>query len=124
VVEVNLLTFLLKLNHKTDQEKTGLEFVNSIKGGNVPKEFIPSVEKGFKESMKTGVLAGFPVEAMKVDVESTVLSMLSIQMLYHLSLCAKMALQDSIEKMQPVLSRTYHEIRGCYSRRKHGRCRW
>jgi elongation factor G len=38
-----------------DEEKTGLEFINNIKGGNIPKEFIPSVEKGFKEAMKNGV---------------------------------------------------------------------
>merc|ERR1712108_135 len=44
----------------SDAEKEGLEFVNEIKGGNVPKEFIPSVEKGFKEAMKNGVLAGYP----------------------------------------------------------------
>jgi elongation factor G len=37
-----------------DEGKTGLEFINEIKGGNIPREFIPSVEKGFKESMKNG----------------------------------------------------------------------
>ncbi len=44
-----------------EEGKTGLEFVNVIKGGNVPKEYIPSVEKGFKEAMKNGPLAGFEV---------------------------------------------------------------
>ena len=47
---------------------TGLEFVNAIKGGNVPKEYIPSVEKGFKEAMKNGPLAGFEMDAMKVTL--------------------------------------------------------
>lgn len=46
--------------------KEGLEFINSIKGGNIPKEFVPSVEKGFKEAMKNGPLAGFEVDSMKV----------------------------------------------------------
>ncbi|GAF02605.1 elongation factor G [Saccharicrinis fermentans] len=46
--------------------KEGLEFVNQIKGGNVPKEFIPSVEKGIKEAMLNGVLAGFVVDSLKV----------------------------------------------------------
>jgi elongation factor G len=46
-----------------DEGKTGLEFINEIKGGNIPREFIPSVEKGFKESMKNGPLAGFEVES-------------------------------------------------------------
>lgn len=49
-----------------DEGKTGLEFINEIKGGNIPKEFIPSVEKGFKEAMKNGPLAGFEVDAMKI----------------------------------------------------------
>jgi elongation factor G len=47
---------------------TGLEFVNAIKGGNVPKEYIPSVEKGFREAMKNGPLAGFEMDAMKVTL--------------------------------------------------------
>ena len=49
-----------------EEGKTGLEFVNEIKGGNIPKEYIPSVEKGFKDSMKNGPLAGFEVDAMKI----------------------------------------------------------
>jgi elongation factor G len=44
----------------------GLEFVNEVKGGNIPKEFIPSVEKGFREAMSNGPLAGFPLENLKV----------------------------------------------------------
>ena len=49
-----------------EEGKTGLEFVNEIKGGNIPKEYIPSVEKGFKDSIKNGPLAGFEVDAMKI----------------------------------------------------------
>ncbi len=52
-----------------EENKTGLEFVNLIKGGNVPKEYIPSVEKGFKDSMKNGPLAGFEVDAMKITLK-------------------------------------------------------
>lgn len=51
-----------------DEETTGLEFVNSIKGGNIPREYIPSVEKGFKEAMKNGPLAGFEMDSMKVTL--------------------------------------------------------
>ncbi len=47
----------------------GLEFVNVIKGGNIPKEYIPSVEKGFKEAMKNGPLAGFEMDSMKVTLK-------------------------------------------------------
>ena len=52
-----------------EQGKSGLEFVNLIKGGNIPREYIPSVEKGFKDSMKNGPLAGFEVDSMKVTLE-------------------------------------------------------
>ncbi len=65
-----------------DFEGEGLQFENAIKGGNIPKEFIPSVEKGFKMAMVNGVLAGFPLNTMKVrlydgsyhDVDSDALS--------------------------------------------------
>ena len=49
-----------------EEGKTGLEFINNIKGGNIPKEYIPSVEKGFKEAMKNGPLAGFEIDSLKV----------------------------------------------------------
>jgi len=50
------------------EDETGLIFVNEIKGGNVPKEFIPSVEKGFKMAMKNGPLAGYEMDSMKVTL--------------------------------------------------------
>ena len=52
-----------------EEGKTGLEFVNEIKGGNIPKEYIPSVEKGFKEAMFNGPLAGFEIDAMKITLK-------------------------------------------------------
>lgn len=51
-----------------DEGKVGLEFISAIKGGNVPKEFIPSIEKGFKQAMVNGPLAGYEVDAMKVTL--------------------------------------------------------
>ncbi|MGJ8593967.1 MAG: elongation factor G [Aquaticitalea sp.] len=65
-----------------EEGKVGLEFISAIKGGNVPKEFIPSIEKGFKQAMINGPLAGYEVDAMKVtltdgsyhDVDSDALS--------------------------------------------------
>ena len=65
-----------------DFEGDGLQFINEIKGGNIPKEFIPSVEKGFGMAMANGVLAGYPLNSMKVrlydgsyhDVDSDALS--------------------------------------------------
>ncbi len=52
-----------------EEGKSGLEFVNKIKGGNVPKEYIPSVEKGFKQAMSNGPLAGFEIDAIKVTLK-------------------------------------------------------
>ena len=52
----------------TEEGETGLVFVNEIKGGNIPKEYIPSVEKGFKEAMKNGPLAGFEMDSMKITL--------------------------------------------------------
>jgi elongation factor G len=49
-----------------DYTEGDVQFVNEVKGGNVPKEFIPAVEKGFKDSMKNGVLGGFPMSGIKV----------------------------------------------------------
>jgi len=51
-----------------EEGKSGLEFVSEIKGGNIPKEFIPSIEKGFKQAMVNGPLAGYEVDSMKVVV--------------------------------------------------------
>ena len=52
-----------------EEGKIGLAFINAVKGGNVPKEFIPSVEKGFKQAMVNGPLAGFEVDSMKVTLK-------------------------------------------------------
>src|SRR5690606_32221284 len=51
-----------------DEGVMGLQFENVIKGGNIPKEYIPSIEKGFKEAMKSGPLAGFEMDSMKITV--------------------------------------------------------
>ena len=53
----------------TEEGKPGLEFINNIKGGNIPKEYIPSVEKGFREAMKNGPLAGFEIDSLKVSLK-------------------------------------------------------
>ena len=93
---------LVKIQPQEDQEKTGLEFVNSIKGGNIPKEFIPSVEKGFKDSMKTGVLAGFPVESMKVElIDGSFHAVDSDQLSFELA--AKMAYREAMKACSPIL---------------------
>jgi elongation factor G len=63
------IVFLLEPADEVDGKvPVGLQFVNSVKGGNVPKEYIPSVEKGFREAMKTGPLAGYQVDSLKVTL--------------------------------------------------------
>ena len=51
-----------------DYKEGGLQFINEVKGGNIPKEFIPSVQKGFETAMKSGVLAGYPMDSLKVTL--------------------------------------------------------
>jgi len=51
-----------------DYKEGGLQFVNEVKGGNIPKEFIPSVQKGFENAMKSGVLGGYPMDSLKVTL--------------------------------------------------------
>jgi elongation factor G len=86
-----------------DASKTnGLQFVNEITGGNIPREFIPAVEKGFKASLANGVLAGYPLVGLKVvlidgsyhAVDSDALSF---------EICAKTAYREALPKCKPVL---------------------
>ena len=93
---------LVKIEPQTDPEKTGLEFINSIKGGNIPKEYIPSVEKGFKDSMQTGVLAGFPVESMKIELVDGSFHAVDSDSL-SFELCAKMAYREALKQCSPIL---------------------
>lgn len=83
-------------------DKEGLEFVDLIKGGSVPREFIPSVEKGFREAMKTGVLAGYPVTSLKVSlIDGSYHSVDSDALSFELA--AKMAFREALPKANPVL---------------------
>ncbi len=86
----------------SDFEGEGLQFINEIKGGNIPKEFIPSVEKGFSMAMSNGVMAGFPLNSMKVrlydgsfhDVDSDQLSF---------ELCAQLAFKVAAKQANPKI---------------------
>jgi len=93
---------VVKIEPQDDPEKTGLEFITTIKGGTIPREFIPSVEKGFKESMKNGVLAGFPVEAMKVTLSDGSFHAVDSDAL-SFEICAKMAYRSAMKKASPIL---------------------
>ena len=93
---------LVKISPQDNQEKTGLEFINTIKGGNIPREFIPSVEKGFKESMKNGVLAGYLVDSMKVELMDGSYHNVDSDSL-SFEICARMAYREALKKCKPVL---------------------
>ena len=85
-----------------DEGVTGLQFENIVKGGNVPSEFVPSVEKGFKAAMKTGVLAGFPVDSLKVVLEDGSFHPVDSDQL-SFELAANFAFKAVCEKAQPCL---------------------
>ncbi|MEN9363951.1 MAG: hypothetical protein RI903_1260 [Bacteroidota bacterium] len=91
-----------------EDDKPGLEFVNNIVGGVIPREFIPAVQKGFEEAMKTGALAGYPMDSMKVrlfhgsfhDVDSDSLSFeLAARMGYK-----EAAKQAGAKLMEPIMA--------------------
>ncbi|MDF0719423.1 elongation factor G [Kaistella sp. PBT33-4] len=85
-----------------DDNKPGLEFINEIKGGNIPKEFIPSVEKGFKEAMKNGPLAGFEVEGIKVTLKDGSFHAVDSDQL-SFELAAKLGFKEAGKKAKPVI---------------------
>ena len=85
-----------------DAENPGLIFENKIKGGNVPKEYIPSVEKGFKDAMKNGILAGYPIDNMKVTLKDGSFHAVDSDAL-SFELCAKMAYREALPKCSPVI---------------------
>lgn len=79
-----------------------LQFVDEVKGGNIPKEFIPAIQKGFTNAMKNGVLAGYPVEKLKVTViDGSFHPVDSDQLSFEL--CAIQAFKKASEKAGPVL---------------------
>ena len=85
-----------------EEGKTGLEFVNQIKGGNVPKEYIPSVEKGFKDSMKNGPLAGFELDAMKITLKDGSFHPVDSDSL-SFELAAKLGFKESAKAAKAVI---------------------
>ena len=85
-----------------DEGVTGLQFVNEVKGGNIPKEYIPAIEKGFKEAMQNGVLAGYPMDSMKVTVlDGSFHPVDSDQLSFEV--CAKIGFKEACRKAKPVL---------------------
>jgi len=79
-----------------------LQFVDEVKGGNIPKEFIPSVQKGFTAALKNGVLAGYPVDSLKVVlVDGSFHPVDSDQLSFEI--CAQIAFKNACAKARPTL---------------------
>jgi len=93
---------IVKVGPKDKDFEGDLQFVDEVKGGNIPKEYIPSIEKGFKNAMKNGVLAGYPLDGLKVvvidgsfhPVDSDALSF---------EICASIAFKSACAKAKPIL---------------------
>ena len=84
------------------KEKGGLQFVNEVKGGNVPKEFIPAVQKGFEDAMKAGILGGYPMDTLKVTLlDGSFHPVDSDQLSFELA--ARNAYKNACAKAGPVL---------------------
>jgi elongation factor G len=85
-----------------EEGKQGLEFIDAVKGGRIPREFIPSVEKGFKDALSNGPLAGFPVDALKVTLlDGSFHPVDSDQLSFEI--CARQAFKSAASKAKPVL---------------------
>ncbi len=85
-----------------DEGKEGLQFVNEVVGGNVPREFIPSVEKGFKAAMQNGVLAGYTMDSLKVRLTDGSYHAVDSDAL-SFEICARTAFREALPKAKPVL---------------------
>jgi elongation factor G len=85
-----------------DDDVTGLQFIDEIKGGNIPKEYIPSVEKGLKEAMRNGVLAGYPLDNLKAVLRDGSYHPVDSDSL-SFEICAKQALKNGLKKAKSIL---------------------
>ncbi len=93
---------IVKMGPSPTPEEAGLVFKNSVKGGNVPKEFVPSVQKGFEMAMKNGVLAGYQMDSMAVElVDGSFHAVDSDQLSFELA--AKMAYRNAVKSCQPKI---------------------
>ena len=85
-----------------DLSKDALQFVNEVVGGNIPREFIPSVEKGFRAAMVNGVMAGFPLDSLKVRLKDGSYHNVDSDSL-SFEICARTAFREALPKARPIL---------------------
>ena len=91
------------------EENPGLIFIDKVKGGNIPREFIPSVKKGFQDAMKNGVLAGYEVDSMKVTLKDGSYHAVDSDQL-SFEICAKSAFRSALPKCKPVLLEPFMKL--------------
>ncbi|HET9571468.1 MAG TPA: elongation factor G [Bacteroidales bacterium] len=93
---------IVKVGPKDKEFEGDLQFIDEVKGGNIPKEYIPSIEKGFKNAMKNGVLAGYPLDGLKVTVVDGSFHPVDSDAL-SFEICASLAFKSACAKAKPVL---------------------
>ena len=93
---------IVKVGPKDESFEGDLQFVDEVKGGNIPKEYIPSIQKGFQTAMKNGVLAGFPIAGLKVTVVDGSFHPVDSDQL-SFEICAIQAFKSACAKAKPIL---------------------
>jgi elongation factor G len=92
----------VKIKVEPLERDSGFKFIDSIKGGTIPREFIPAIEKGVKEAMETGVVAGYPVIDVSVElIDGSYHEVDSSEIAFKIA--ASMAFKDAISRAKPVL---------------------
>jgi elongation factor G len=93
---------IVKVGPKDPAFEGDLQFIDEVKGGNIPKEYIPSIQKGFAHAMKNGVLAGYPLDGLKVTVLDGSFHPVDSDAL-SFEICANIAFKSACAKAKPVL---------------------
>ncbi len=93
---------IFEIGPASTKETVGLEFVDVVKGGNIPKEFIPAVQKGFTNAMANGALAGYPIDAMKVTLKDGSFHPVDSDAL-SFEICARNGFRHAAVKASPVI---------------------
>ncbi|MDP4277034.1 MAG: EF-Tu/IF-2/RF-3 family GTPase, partial [Bacteroidota bacterium] len=93
---------IVKVGPKDPEFEGALQFVDEVKGGNIPKEYIPSIQKGFQNAMRNGVLAGFPVDGLKVTVVDGSFHPVDSDQL-SFEICGSLAFKSACSKAKPIL---------------------
>jgi len=100
--DIKIVASPIDADFEVTDKNAGLQFVNEITGGNIPREFIPAVEKGFRSSMANGVLAGYPLQALKIRlIDGSYHTVDSDSLSFEI--CARTAFREALPKCKPVL---------------------